>query len=51
MQCTHPIMRDTILIGYLRMLSVSALCSVDDRMINECGAVDGMNIGRGNRYV
>jgi hypothetical protein len=29
--------------------SVSGLCSVDDRIINECGAVCGMRTGRGNR--
>jgi hypothetical protein len=33
---------------YLTTLSVSRLCSVDGRMINECGAVGGMRIGRGN---
>jgi hypothetical protein len=30
------------------MLSVSGLYSVDDKMINEYGAVGGMRIGRGN---
>jgi hypothetical protein len=30
------------------MLSVWRLQSVDDRMINECGAVDGMRTGRVN---
>jgi hypothetical protein len=28
-------------------LSVLILYDIDDRMINECGAVDGMRIGRG----
>jgi hypothetical protein len=31
------------------MLSVVGLSSVDDRMFNECGAVGGTKIGRGNR--
>jgi hypothetical protein len=30
------------------MLSVPIVYSVDDRMINECGAVDGMRLGMGN---
>jgi hypothetical protein len=30
---------------YLRMLSVSKQCTVDDRMISECGAVGGMRTG------
>jgi hypothetical protein len=29
------------------MLSLSRVYSVDDRMINECGAVDEMRIGMG----
>jgi hypothetical protein len=33
---------------YLTTLSVAKLYSVDDRIINECGAVGGMRIGRGN---
>jgi hypothetical protein len=32
-------------------LSVSRLYSVDVRMIIEYGAVGGMKIGRGNRYL
>jgi hypothetical protein len=32
--------------GYLTTLSLSILYSVDDRMINESGAVGGMEIGR-----
>jgi hypothetical protein len=34
---------------YLTMMSISKLHSVHDRMINECGAVGGMRIGRGKR--
>jgi hypothetical protein len=30
-------------------MTVSRLYNLDDRMINEYGAVDGMRIGRGNR--
>jgi hypothetical protein len=37
------------LIAYLTMLSISRLCSFDDGMINECGAVGRLRIGRGNR--
>jgi hypothetical protein len=37
------------LVGYLTMLSVLRLYSFDDRMSNECGAVGGIRIGRGNR--
>jgi hypothetical protein len=32
-----------------KCFSISKLYSVDDKIINECGAVDGMRIGRGNR--
>jgi hypothetical protein len=35
--------------SYLKKFSVWRLCSVDDRIINECKAVCGMRIGRGNR--
>jgi hypothetical protein len=35
-------------VAYFMMLPVLRLCSVNDRMINECGAVGGMRIGRGN---
>jgi hypothetical protein len=28
------------------VLSISIPCTVDDRMINECGTVDGMGTGR-----
>jgi hypothetical protein len=34
---------------YLTTLSVLRLNSVSDRMINECGAVGGIRIGRGNQ--
>jgi hypothetical protein len=38
-------------VGYITVLSVSRLFIyiyiLDDRMINECGAVGGMRIGRG----
>jgi hypothetical protein len=37
--------------GYLTTLSESRLYSVDDTMINECGAVGGMRTGRGNRRI
>jgi hypothetical protein len=37
------------LVGYLTTLSVLTLCSVDGGMMNECGAVGGMRIDRGNR--
>jgi hypothetical protein len=37
------------LVGYLTTLSVSIPYSVDDIMINECGAVGGMRIGRETR--
>jgi hypothetical protein len=30
------------------MISISRLCSVDGKMINEYGAVGGMSTGRGN---
>jgi hypothetical protein len=30
---------------------VSRLHSGDDRMINECGAIGGMTIGRGNEVL
>jgi hypothetical protein len=33
-------------VAYLIMLSVLGLYSVNDRMINECGTVGGMKIGR-----
>jgi hypothetical protein len=33
------------------MLSVSKSYNVDDRIIDECGAVGGMKIGRGNKYL
>jgi hypothetical protein len=36
-------------VGHLTTLTVSTLYNVDDRMINEHGAVCGMRIGRGNR--
>jgi hypothetical protein len=35
-------------IGHLTTLPVSKLFGVDDRIINECGAVGGVRIGRGN---
>jgi hypothetical protein len=38
-------------VDYLTMLLVSKLCSIADRIINECGEVDGMRIGRGNRKI
>jgi hypothetical protein len=31
------------------MLSVSQLYTIDDGMINEYGAIDGMRTGRGNQ--
>jgi hypothetical protein len=36
------------LFGYLSLLSLSRLYRVDDEMINECGAIGGITIGRGN---
>jgi hypothetical protein len=36
------------LFGCFTMLSVSKLQSVNNRLINECGAVGGMRTGRGN---
>jgi hypothetical protein len=35
-------------VAYLMMLSVFRLYNAIDRMINECGAVGGMRIGRRN---
>jgi hypothetical protein len=35
----------------VRVLSVSRLDSVDDKMINEYGAVGGMRIGRGKEVM
>jgi hypothetical protein len=35
-------------VGHLTMLSVWRLYSVDYRVINECGSVGGMKIGREN---
>jgi hypothetical protein len=37
------------LVGYLTMMLVFRPHSFDDRMNNECGAVGGTRIGRGNR--
>jgi hypothetical protein len=37
------------LVGYLTTLSILRLYSIDDRMINKCGAVGGMGVGRGNQ--
>jgi hypothetical protein len=45
----NPTQQETFFIGYLKMLSVSRLYSVHCRMINKCGTVGGMKIGRGNR--
>jgi hypothetical protein len=39
---------EVIFNGYLTMLSLSRLCSDDDTIINQCGAVDAMKIGREN---
>jgi hypothetical protein len=39
----------THLVVLLSTLPVSRLYSADDRMINECGAVGGMGVGKGNR--
>jgi hypothetical protein len=36
-------------VGCLTTLSMSRMSSVDDRIINECGAVGGMRIGKRNR--
>jgi hypothetical protein len=38
----------SFLVCYLASLSVSKLCNVNDREINECGAFAGIRIGRGN---
>jgi hypothetical protein len=38
-----------IFVAYLTTLSVLRLYSVDDRMVNEYGAVGGLKVGRGNR--
>jgi hypothetical protein len=35
---------------YLKILSVSRLCSVSDRTIHGYGAIGGMRIGRGSRH-
>jgi hypothetical protein len=40
-----------ILVGYVTTPSASRLYSVDNRMINKCGAIDGMRNGRGNRSI
>jgi hypothetical protein len=37
------------IIVYLTTLSISRLHSANDRMTNECGAVDGMRTNKGNR--
>jgi hypothetical protein len=37
------------IVGYFMTFSVSRLYSIDDNMINECGAAGGMRIGRGSR--
>jgi hypothetical protein len=34
--------------GYLTTLPVSRLYRLDDRLINEYGAVGGMTVGKGN---
>jgi hypothetical protein len=36
-------------VGYLTALCILRLYNVDDRVINECGAVDGMRIGKVNQ--
>jgi hypothetical protein len=36
-------------VGYLTTLSIPGLYSVDDKIINEYGAVGGMEIGKGNQ--
>jgi hypothetical protein len=36
---------------YLTILLVSKLYSIADRMINECGEVDGMRIAKENRRI
>jgi hypothetical protein len=33
------------------MLTVSRLCRIDDKMINECGAVERMRIFKGNKIL
>jgi hypothetical protein len=44
----HPSRAALKLVGCLATLSVSTLYSIDDKIIIECGAVDGMRIGRGD---
>jgi hypothetical protein len=34
-------------LSYLTTLSVSRQCSVNDRMVNECGAAGGVGFDRG----
>jgi hypothetical protein len=40
-----------LLVGCLTTMSVSRLCSVDARVINDYVAVGGVRIGRGNRNI
>jgi hypothetical protein len=35
-------------VSYFMMLLILRLCSVDSRLINECGAVGGMRISKGS---
>jgi hypothetical protein len=42
-QVTRPVVHS---LAYLMMLSVMGLYSIGDRIINECGTVGGIKIGR-----
>jgi hypothetical protein len=38
-----------VVVCYLTMLSVQGTYSINDRMINECGAIGGMRTNKGDR--
>jgi hypothetical protein len=44
----HPSETVLKLIGCLTTLSATTVYSIDDKVINECGAIDGMRIGKGD---